>query len=283
MKKRHSNETKRKISETRKNRISSGKITFKSRGKTYEEMYGLEKAKQLKEQHSERFKQRRKNMIPWNKGKRGLQVAWNKGLTKEDLRVQKYILSGKNSPHFGKSLSEEHKRKISLGGRGVKRSIETREKMSAWQRGVPKSEIVKQKISQTLKRQRLTMTNEAKQKQRETWNKNRERNIRNVLKATQKRPNGLETKMIGIVSELKIPFEYVGDGSLIIGGLCPDFVNKTAKKELIEVFGSYWHEPREEKIRGAIFRKYGYRTLVVWDYEFNNKKKLLRKITKFTK
>lgn len=28
--------------------------------------------------------------IPWNKGKRGLQVAWNKGLDKSDERVKKY-------------------------------------------------------------------------------------------------------------------------------------------------------------------------------------------------
>jgi hypothetical protein len=29
--------------------------------------------------------------IPWNKGRRGLQIAWNKGLTKEtDDRVKKY-------------------------------------------------------------------------------------------------------------------------------------------------------------------------------------------------
>jgi hypothetical protein len=47
---------------------------------------------------------------PWNKGKKGLQIAWNKGLTKElDHRVKKYaeIIS---KSRRGIKLSEEHKR-----------------------------------------------------------------------------------------------------------------------------------------------------------------------------
>jgi len=35
-----------------------------------------------------------RNGIPWNKGKKGLQTAWNKGLTKEDVRVAKYVRLG---------------------------------------------------------------------------------------------------------------------------------------------------------------------------------------------
>lgn len=43
-----------------------------------------------------------KYMIPWNKGKTGLQVAWNKGLTKEDPRVQKYAKEG--HPNYNTEL-----------------------------------------------------------------------------------------------------------------------------------------------------------------------------------
>ena len=43
---------------------------------------------------------------PWNKGKKGCQVAWNKGLTKEDERVKKYSESkiGKSHTPWNKGL-----------------------------------------------------------------------------------------------------------------------------------------------------------------------------------
>lgn len=54
----------------------------------------------------------KKGNIPWNKGKKGLQVAWNKGLTKEnDERVKKYSISS-TQWKIGKKHSEEHKEKI---------------------------------------------------------------------------------------------------------------------------------------------------------------------------
>lgn len=47
---------------------------------------------------------------PWNKGKKGLQVAWNKGLKmpKESLETRER----KSKSLTGRTLSEEHKRKI---------------------------------------------------------------------------------------------------------------------------------------------------------------------------
>lgn len=42
-----------------------------------------------------------KNKIPWNKGKKGLQISWNKGLTKEtDKRVKKYSEKLKGNKNF---------------------------------------------------------------------------------------------------------------------------------------------------------------------------------------
>ena len=62
----------------------------------------------------------KKGNTPWNKDKKGLQVAWNKGLTKENFPqlsnsgTKKGSISwkkGKKLPPF----TEEHKRKISQG------------------------------------------------------------------------------------------------------------------------------------------------------------------------
>jgi len=57
----YSEETLRKIRSPRK-----------TRGKTYEEIYGPEIAAKLKKERSEHFKKIRKGCIPWNKGKTGI-------------------------------------------------------------------------------------------------------------------------------------------------------------------------------------------------------------------
>ena len=47
--------------------------------------------KKLSNEHKEKLSNAHKGKIPWNKGKRGVQVAWNKGLSKlTDERVAKY-------------------------------------------------------------------------------------------------------------------------------------------------------------------------------------------------
>ena len=54
-------------------------------------------------------------MIPWNKGKKGLQTAWNKGIT------------GSES-HLNHPKSDEHKRKIGLKSKARMNSPENKEK-----------------------------------------------------------------------------------------------------------------------------------------------------------
>ncbi len=72
-------------------------INNNRKGRTYEEIYGVEKAKEEKEKRrltglgkdystrnwwNESRKGKNSGLIPWNKGKKGLQVAWNKGIKK---------------------------------------------------------------------------------------------------------------------------------------------------------------------------------------------------------
>jgi len=62
---------------------------------------------------------------------------------------------------------------------------------------------------------------------------------------------------------------YNGDGSqgVVIGGKIPDFVNINGKKEVIEVFGTYWHGEDEVEQKIAHYKKYGFKCIVLWDYE----------------
>jgi hypothetical protein len=103
------------------------------------------------------------------------------------------------------------------------------------------------------------------------------------------RPNKPEQTVLDIL-EANFPLEwkYTGDGSIIIDGLNPDFVNVNGKKQIIEVFGDYWHSEKKvrklhqtEKGRKEAFSVYGYDTLIIWERELKDPDKVLAKITEF--
>lgn len=76
--------------------------------------------------------------------------------------------------------------------------------------------------------------------------------------------------MITLIKTYNLPYKYVGDGSTIIGGKVPDFINNNGEKKLIEIFGDYWHDPKDIEIRRHHFAKYGFRTLIIWEHEIKS-------------
>jgi len=75
----------------------------------------------------------------------------------------------------------------------------------------------------------------------------------------------------------------VGDGSFVINGFNPDFVNINGQKKIIELFGDYWHRNTQikDKKRIKTYNKYGYKVLIVWEHELENINKLKIKLQKF--
>jgi len=69
---------------------------------------------------------------------------------------------------------------------------------------------------------------------------------------------------------------YTGDGKIWIGDKNPDFMNND--NQIIEVFGSYWHKPEDEQERINHFANYGYKALIIWDYELKNLENVENKI-----
>jgi hypothetical protein len=102
-------------------------------------------------------------------------------------------------------------------------------------------------------------------------------------------PNKEEEQLEELLNNL-FPNEYkfVGNFDLFINGKNPDFVNILSKK-VIEYFGSYWHselmtgekEYIHENKRINHFINSGYNCLIIWDFEFKNKKELIKKLKKF--
>ncbi len=76
-------------------------------------------------------------------------------------------------------------------------------------------------------------------------------------------------------------WKFVGNGQFIIGGKCPDFINVNGKKQIIELFGDYWHRNDNGNKRKGLFAEYGYSTLIIWESELRKPQRLIKKITEF--
>jgi G:T-mismatch repair DNA endonuclease (very short patch repair protein) len=101
----------------------------------------------------------------------------------------------------------------------------------------------------------------------------------------------MELQLLGILNKYHPgEWEFVGNGKVILNGLNPDFVNVNGKKQIIELFGGYWHKPENpnytiqysEDYRIKEFAKLGFKTLVIWDKELKNEVALVSKIDRFT-
>lgn len=122
-------------------------------------------------------------------------------------------------------------------------------------------------------------------KQMKEWwavESNKNKRVEQILKGLMKRPTLLEQKFIDIISKNNLPYKYVGDGSLIIGGKNPDFVNINGQKIVIELANTYFHDMENYfESRDKIFSVYGYRTLVIWEEkQMKNEKHVLNDIQK---
>lgn len=102
-----------------------------------------------------------------------------------------------------------------------------------------------------------------------------------ILKGRVKRPTKPEQQLIDWIDKYKLPYKYVGDGQFILGGKCPDFLNINGKKQLIELFGTYWHDIFDVAKRTEHFRQYGFSTLIIWEDELNNPGKVVKKVKAF--
>lgn len=107
------------------------------------------------------------------------------------------------------------------------------------------------------------------------------------LKGLLRRPTRPERELISIIKEYKLPYKYVGDGSITIEGISPDFIDVNGAKNVIEVFGDYWHGERArtwkqtELGREMLYNSYGFRCLVIWEHELSDRTKVLAKIQQF--
>lgn len=95
-----------------------------------------------------------------------------------------------------------------------------------------------------------------------------------------------ERKFIELIKKYDLPYKYVGNGEIWIHHKNPDFINVNGKKEVVEVFGRYWHtkgqglsgKTREENKTKEHYKQYGFDCVVIWDDEIDNKQLVLSKL-----
>jgi hypothetical protein len=116
------------------------------------------------------------------------------------------------------------------------------------------------------------------------------RQVKLALEGNNIKPNKPETLLNNILDELYPgDWKYTGDGSFIIDGLNPDFVNVNGKKQIIELFGDWWHSDKKvenkwrssEEGRIETFSQYGYRCLVIWERELKEPEKVKTRVAEF--
>jgi len=182
--------------------------------------------------------------------------------------------------------------------RGSKHSIEANLAKSKRQMGRQPSIETRAKLSQSIKlyyanHPRKPMSLDMKQKLSEI-------NILRFIdhpealkKLLPKSPTKPEIKLSALLeSQFPGKFKFNGDFSLgvSLNGLVPDFVNVNGKKQVIELFGTYWHSEKRLKAndwkrtelgRIMAFNSLGWDCLIIWESEMKNEAVVLNKINKF--
>lgn len=186
----------------------------------------------------------------------------------------------------GYTMTDEHKTKIAKALKGRPKSLEARQNMSradkgriAWNKGMQMSEEYRAICR-------------ASHGGNIPWNKGltKETDSRvadyliKQMGARNIQPNKPESVLIDIIERYGLPFKYVGDGQFILGYKCPDFLNINGKKQLIELFGTYWHSVFDVAARKEHFKQYGFQTLIIWEDELKvlPEADIVKRIRKFS-
>jgi hypothetical protein len=227
----------------------------------------------------------KKGLIPWNKGKEHPLVKGDRNPMKR-LEVRKKV--SETNKIIVPKLYKEHPEILEKIRIATKKAMQRPE--------------VKIKTQRTWfkKGQRISKKTEFK-KGHKTWNKGRPwpeefkkkqsiirkefiKNNPELLKKvlTFRRPNKTEEKLTFLFQTIfPNEFKFVGNGSFVIEGLNPDWINCNGKKLIIELFGEPWHTKEEVEERIETFSKYGFKTLIIWWRETRDEKMLVEKVRNF--
>lgn len=94
----------------------------------------------------------------------------------------------------------------------------------------------------------------------------KEKQLRAMCNGMNIRPTSYEQRIIDLINKHNLPYKYVGDWGVIIGGKCPDFIHTNGEKMLLEIYDTtnkriFDKLKNYEKQRYNHFVKYGFKTI----------------------
>jgi transposase len=118
----------------------------------------------------------------------------------------------------------------------------------------------------------------------------KDKQIKAMRQGAQIKPTRPEMHLMDIFNDLyPNQWKYVGDGEVVMGGKNPDFINVDGKKQVAELFGTYYHSQAcngecplmHELERKDGYAKFGHDTLVIWEHELKDEKAVRHKVLEF--
>lgn len=198
--------------------------------------------------------------------------------TQSKMRSEQY--SNGNNPFQGKTHKKETLSKIRE--KAIKRNAdpEYRKMISECTKKAMTPEV-RDLISQSWKSRSPEWKVKKSKMEKKRWREDKNFAER-MRKSRNAKPNKSEIKLNDILDEMYPgEWKFTGDFSFIINGKNPDFVNCNGKKLIIELFGEYWHQGETQEDRAKCFSPFGYRTLVIWWKELQDKELTINKIRGF--
>lgn len=170
------------------------------------------------------------------------------------IKLREYHKNHKNG-FFGKHHTEKTKKLLSIKNSG----------RLCGDKNPSKRPEVKEKLSKLLRTRWLD-----------------DKFVKKVAAGLNIKPNKPETQLLRILKRNFVGWEYSGNLRKTIEGKSPDFINEE-KKQIIELFGDYWHRGQTGEKRKLLFKRNGYDCLIVWEHELENKNKLIERLKDFAK
>lgn len=162
------------------------------------------------------------------------------------------------SPFYGKHLSEEHKKNISIALKGKTNSGQFKKGMTSWLYG---TKGIAKANSGTFKPGHWKGKKLTKEEIRK--------------KLAPRKMSSFEIRMQKIIDKNGLPYKFVGNGEFFIERKNPDFVNINGQKIAIEVYYKRHKEIFRGNVdewkseRSKIFNKYGWKLLFFDETQIN--------------
>jgi len=203
--------------------------------------------------------------------------------TEETKKLYSLTRSKENNPMFGKRHREESIKKMSEKKCGNMNGKDN--PMFGRKHTNESKKIIGEKSK--LYHNKIEVKEETSRMFKNFWSRlsdlEKEKFFSKLFKSCETKPNKLEILLNNIIEGVTpSEFKYVGDGQVWIGGKNPDWINVNGKKQVIELFGDYWHKIEDEEIRKSHFKQYGFDCLVIWEAEFKDTEQLKIKVKNYS-